>query len=336
MAETMEIPLTRGQVAIVDAEDFEWLSQYKWFADWDQRKKGYYAVTKIHIGNGKYKNTSMHRLIMDAKKGEIVDHINGHGLNNTRENLRIVTARENAINQKLCINNTSGKMGVTFDKECNKWRVRIHIEGKRITIGRFDNFQDAVAAREMAEREHYGEFVRKTEPIEEKYVHPAQRDTAPVLWYLLGYGEVYTIPLTKGYCSIVDVEDYEKVAKYVWWFSEPGYAKGYVDGNEVWLHRFIMNPAEGLIVDHINGDKSDDRRCNLRCITQQQNTWNNHAKIGNRPHKNIRKVNYHFEVSMQIDGVLTWCGSFPTIEEALVARNAAYREHRGEFARYED
>lgn len=336
MTETMEIPLTRGQVAIIDVEDWHLIKDYKWSATWCHGKKGYYATTNIPDGKGKYKNTGMHRLILGAKKGEVVDHINGHGLNNTRDNLRIVTTRENNINKKLYSHNTSGIAGITLDKECNKWRVRINTEEKRITVGRFDNFQDAVYARKKAEEKYYGDLVRKTEPIEEKYVPPVQRDTTPVLWYLLGYGEVYAIPLTKGRYSIVDIEDYEKVANYTWWFSSPGYAKGHVGGSDVWLHRFIMNPADGLVVDHINGDKSDNRRCNLRCATQQQNTWNNHVKVGISPHKNIRKVNCHFEVSMRLYGAVTWIGSFPTLEEALEARNAAYREHREEFARYDD
>ena len=338
MEETMEIPLTRGQVAIIDVEDWYLIKDYKWFAYWCPSKKGYYAMTHIPDGKGSYSNTGMHRLIMDAKKGEIVDHINGHGLNNTRNNLRIVTARENAINQKLRINNTSGKMGVTFDKERNNWRVRIHIEGKRITIGRFDNFQDAVAARKAAEDEYYGEFARRTEPVIEEYVAPPEkRDISLLLWYLIGYGEVYIVPLTQNQYSIIDLESYHKIADVCWAFGSGGYAIGYVDGAHILMQRHLTNPSEGQVVDHINGDKIDNRISNLRCVTPQQNSWNSRAKnyaISER--KGVHMTNSgSFEVRLRINGKPTYIGRYPTLEEAIEVRNAAYRKYHGDFARYD-
>lgn len=335
MAETMEIPLTRGQVAIVDAEDFEWLSQYKWQAKWDKCKKGYYAVTGKSILKS-FSTTIMHRLIVGAKKGDIVDHIDGNGLNNRKSNLRIVTSTENAINHKIRSDNTSSVTGVRFRKSCKKWYAFISINKKETFLGSFVNFEDAVDARGKAEKKYYGDFVRKSDQIVEVKIDTPKRDHTPIIWYLLGYGEVYVVPLTQDQFSIIDKIDYDSVKSFVWHTTAQGYAATRINGKVVLLHRFISRPEGGLVTDHINGDRLDNRRGNLRNITQLQNTWNysNESKITNI--KNITRRNKRWIVRMYIDYKEVWLGSFPTLEEAIEARNAAYRKHRGESARYED
>lgn len=339
MKEAMEIPLTRGQVAIIDADDWHLIKDYKWYAQWSPSKRGYYAVSTSSEKTkaGKNKTVWMHRIIMKATGKVVVDHIDGHGLNNTKENLRVVGHRENAINRKLMRNSTSMATGVSFDKESRKWKVHIRINKKQVTLGRFVDYDEAVAIRKAAEDEHYGEFARRTEPVVEEYVAPPEsRDTSPIIWYMFGYGEVYFVPLTQNEHAIIDVCDYDKTKDYKWFFTAQGYAGTNINGTGVLLHRHFMNPPDGQVVDHINGDRIDDRRCNLRLVSALENSWNTKAKNSSSTgYKNISKIKSSWQVILRINGISTYLGRFPTLEEALEVRNAAYREHRGEFAKYD-
>ena len=94
---------------------------------------------------------------------EEIDHINHIPYDNRRENLRIVSVPQNQMNSKISLNNTSGVKGVNFDKNNNKWRSRISVNGKRINLGQFLLFQDAVNARINAEKKYYGEYRYKKE-----------------------------------------------------------------------------------------------------------------------------------------------------------------------------
>ena len=93
-----EMPLTKGKVAIVDADDYEWLSQWKWSARFCNSI--WYAVRGSTCG-GKRKDFSMHREILGLRAGDgrEVDHINRNSLDNRRINLRVSTRKENCANR---------------------------------------------------------------------------------------------------------------------------------------------------------------------------------------------------------------------------------------------
>lgn len=101
----------------------------------------------------------VHRLIWLWVHGEFpngeIDHIDGNGLNNRLSNLRVVTRKENAHNQRLHSHNTSGVCGVSYDTRGKRWVAVIYVESKRIHLGRFRGKSDAEKARKMAE-EKYG------------------------------------------------------------------------------------------------------------------------------------------------------------------------------------
>ncbi len=96
----------------------------------------------------------LHRVILDAPKGVLVDHINGDGLDNRRKNIRLATAGDNMRNRRLNSNNRSGVSGVCWAKDSRKWQAQIKVEGHMLYLGQFDELDDAIAARLTAEKEH--------------------------------------------------------------------------------------------------------------------------------------------------------------------------------------
>ena len=157
---TREIPLTKNRVALVDDEDFEELSQFKWRLG-DNRKYPHkvYAIRKGRKGEGK-KTISMHRVIAGAPDGAEVDHIDGDGLNNTKSNLRIVTRQDNAKNRRLSTNNYSGYTGVYMDKRSGRWKATLRVNKKFIWLGSHSTIQEAAMAYQIAADEHFGQFRR--------------------------------------------------------------------------------------------------------------------------------------------------------------------------------
>lgn len=162
---TVEIPLTRGFVTVVDAIDAD-LAYLKWIVtSADPRIKPYAYRHKGSV-NGKSKHERMHRVILERilnrplGRGEMPDHIDGNGLNNRRTNLRLATQAQNNANSKLKSTNTSGYKGIVFLKDENRWRAHISVNGKRIVIGRYKTAEEAHEAYCKAAQEHFGEFAR--------------------------------------------------------------------------------------------------------------------------------------------------------------------------------
>jgi hypothetical protein len=141
-----KIFLNDGSETIVGDEHYDWLNQYKWSPHpWG------YAQTEI---NGQ--KVLMHRLIMGAKKGQEVDHVDRNPRNNLPNNLRFCTGTQNQGNTKVRKDNTTGYRGVQFDNRiicANKFRACL--AGK--TIGYFDTAEKAARARDDAAKFHFGE-----------------------------------------------------------------------------------------------------------------------------------------------------------------------------------
>ena len=101
----------------------------------------------------------LHRVLMDAAEGEIVDHIDGNGLNNRRDNLRICTVRQNAQNRRV-LANTSKYKGVSWDARHKHWVAAIIVNGRRIKLGSFKSEAIAAHMYNRAATRHFGEFAR--------------------------------------------------------------------------------------------------------------------------------------------------------------------------------
>ena len=145
------IELTQDKFAIVDAQDYEWLSKYKWYAIKDRRT--YYAARSANR-----KTLRMHREIMRAPKHLLVDHRDHNGLNNRRSNLRICTLAENLRNQRSARDSTSKYKGVTWCKAKNLFQARITFNRRRIHLGYFKSEIDAAKAYDKKAKELFGDF----------------------------------------------------------------------------------------------------------------------------------------------------------------------------------
>jgi len=115
MTETRTIPLTQGQVALVDEADFEWLAQWKWYARWAENTQSFYAVrNERSVGSSsRQRAVFMHREILQLRPGDPRkgDHQNGDTLDNRRSNLRHATSSQNTINSRLRADNATGHHG---------------------------------------------------------------------------------------------------------------------------------------------------------------------------------------------------------------------------------
>ena len=145
------IPLTRGKFAIVDAEDYESLDRYKWHANKGSRT--YYARSRK---NGKM--IRMHRVITNAPKGLVVDHINHNGADNRKKNLRICTYAENSHNRRCGRRGSSKYKGVSRCKKKELFLACIRCDGKHYHLGRFKSEIAAAKAYDKKARELFGQF----------------------------------------------------------------------------------------------------------------------------------------------------------------------------------
>lgn len=140
----------KGEEFYFDLEDYYKIKDHCWRID----DSGYLQV-KI-----KDEKIYMHRLIMECPDNLVVDHIYGKESrnDNRKSNLRICTQHENTMNCAMPKNNTSGVKGVTWDDYYKKWNAYITINYKKINLGYFVLFDDAVKARKEAENKYFGEY----------------------------------------------------------------------------------------------------------------------------------------------------------------------------------
>lgn len=146
------VPLTKGLQCLIDKADAPLVLNRKWKA-----RRGintWYAQATIYLKGGKYTTIQMHRVILGAGPGGVVDHKDGNGLNNTRENIRICTKQQNNRKRFLRKDSSTGFKGVT--RHWNKWRAKILVNSKQRHIGLFDTPELAAAAYDVAAIEEFG------------------------------------------------------------------------------------------------------------------------------------------------------------------------------------
>lgn len=140
--------------------DHDVVSKYHWH--YYKASGLFYCATNIYLGKidgkKKQKRVVMHRLLMNAKPGEIVDHRDGNGLNNTRLNLRLATSSQNAANIHTPIKSGTGYKGVYFCKVRKTYFTQIRKDQRLVSGGRFKTREEAAKRYNELAIQYFGEF----------------------------------------------------------------------------------------------------------------------------------------------------------------------------------
>lgn len=155
----MLVPLTKGQFAIIDASDAAFVGRTNWHAKLNSQRRTHYAARTFVVG-GRSAHEYLHRALWEkwtGKKPFQLDHKNGDGLDNRRENIRSATSSQNIGNTGRNSSNTSGYKGVSWLKSRGKWVAKI---GQTRHLGYFDTPEEAHAAYVVAAKARHGEFAR--------------------------------------------------------------------------------------------------------------------------------------------------------------------------------
>lgn len=148
--------------------------------------------------------------------------------------------------------------------------------------------------------------------------------------------EDYVIMYTqKGEPFLVDFEDFWKVRDICWFKDTYGYLNGYKNKKRIRLHRYIMNCPDDMVVDHINHDIADNRKCNLRIATISQNGMNKQILEHNT--SGVTGVRWHKTNAKWISNItvnkkLIHLGYFDNFEDAVEARKQAEEKYFGEWS----
>jgi hypothetical protein len=130
----------------IDHEDIIKIIKYKW-----HKTGNNYCMSNVD-------NYLLHRIIMDAEKDDVVDHIDRNTFDNRKFNLRLTNKQKNCFNSNIYKNNASGIIGVSFNNEKNKWKSYITINNKQKSLGYYDDINEATIARLVAEYQYFGSF----------------------------------------------------------------------------------------------------------------------------------------------------------------------------------
>jgi hypothetical protein len=144
-----------------------------------------------------------------------------------------------------------------------------------------------------------------------------------------------TIYLVSGEPVLVDDDDYDRLSRYRWYFTG-GYATRYYKRRFIMMHRDILPAPPGKEVDHINGNRLDNRRCNLRLATRTQNCFNRGpARNSATGYKgvSVRREDGLYVAYFKMERHRSYLGSYKTAEEAAKAYDCAARYYAGEFAK---
>jgi len=143
-----------GLYSRVDDEDFERLNGFNWHLS--KRSTGHFYVVRSNVNGRKNIKIYLHRDVMNAKKGEIVDHKDRDVLNNQKSNLRFCTQSQNLMNRerpKSCSRNFRGVYKIR-----DRWFASIKRDGKTISLGGFSTERDAAIAYNNSAKSLHGEF----------------------------------------------------------------------------------------------------------------------------------------------------------------------------------
>ena len=167
-SDPVEVPLTQGYVAIIDADDAGRILRHKWRAKRSRKSDLVYAQRSVRLGRGRGAPSTcvmLHHEVMNRQPGQLIDHRNGDPLDNRKGNLRVATNRQNTENQVGSNLKRGGFKGVYQPKKTWRWCAGISAgekrpngKRKRLHLGSFDTPEEAAAAYDLAAVEHFGDF----------------------------------------------------------------------------------------------------------------------------------------------------------------------------------
>lgn len=387
----MEIPLKnrKGEIvanAIVSEEDYEHLSQFKWC----KTDNNYIMSTNIQG-----KTWKLHRYIMIELLGnqlnskQPIDHINNNPLDNTRENLRIVTISENARNREKILreNTTSKYIGVS--KNNNTWSTEIRVHDNRLYASYVNEIHAAhqynlwvkeynlktAKINEIEIPDDFIEYIPKSKELP-KGIHLNKKNKYIVKQTINYIGKhigaysnlddaiialekvnlqkqqsikekLYNIPILYNQNNecifkineidiVIDEDMYYDIIQYKWHVNNYGYVISNINKKDIRLHRYVMNYSGHDFIDHINGNRLDNRKINLRIATPQQNSRNTSSRKNSTSQYigvNFDKSRNKFLARISINNTCINLGRFDNEIDAAKARDKASKEHFGEFAR---
>jgi hypothetical protein len=140
--------------ALIDLDDIERVSKHKW-----------YLISSTGYIHCKSANILLHRFIMNPQDDMVVDHINHNKFDNRKSNLRACTQQQNSMNKNMRSNNTSGTVGVSWDKTNRKWIAYIGLNSKIFNLGYYNTLEEATEARKQAEIDYFGEYRNDNEDV---------------------------------------------------------------------------------------------------------------------------------------------------------------------------
>jgi|UniRef100_A0A6C0AN14 hypothetical protein len=369
------------EYTLVSDEDYDHLKQFKWH-------KGYGNYIYSTINNKKW---LLHRYIMielicnkKLTRHNFIDHINNNRIDNSRENLRIVTATENNRN-KLKAKNTSSKyIGVSFHNK--KWRTELRynseymyatynteeecayqwdlwmkeyniITAKLNNIPKPDNFIKYIKLQKLNNLpkyiyksnknkfriifKNYKEYFYSLEEAE-KRLNEVKNIIVPniILPQIIIRNEnndciieLFNKKKEKIGETIVDEENYNDLMKYRWYINR-GYVHGIVDSKNIRLHRYVLNYNGKDVVDHINNNPLDNRKCNLRIVTSKQNSMNKKSsKNSTSEYIGVSwdKTRNKWKTSITINNKEKFLGRFNNEIDAAKCRDIATIKYYGEY-----
>jgi hypothetical protein len=153
-----------GLVALVDDEDFDRVSAFKWFAfPLPGSKSGrHYAMRTFKLPDGRGSSERMHQMVAGHTHP---DHIDGDGLNNQRANLRRATSAQNGANRRSTVGSSSRFKGVTWHKRDGHWQASMKVDGRNRHLGSFSSEDEAARVYDAAALATWGEYAHLNFPV---------------------------------------------------------------------------------------------------------------------------------------------------------------------------
>ena len=176
-------------------------------------------------------------------------------------------------------------------------------------------------------QKHYRRFKKYGDPL-----HRSQRDPNEIVMYE-DYAEIILYDIDNKECArtIIDLDDVDKIKDIKWCIIGNNYVGN--SHNSILLHKYIMDCPEDMVVDHWNHNKLDNRKCNLRICTQQENMYNQTTyKNNSTGFKGVYINNGKYNAQICIDNERIHIGCFQTAEIAAMAYDLKAIELFGEYA----